>query len=190
MNIPAGFSHVQIVFSGSPLPFGAVVTYGVSNGLVVSPAILAANLHDAFFDTMQTMLPEQISADFTRVKMGPNATGPFADGGGPFTGTSAEDLQSPNTAVLVEKVTNSGGRAGRGRMYFPWVNDASTSDAGVLSSTYFGQWQDAVDAWLARLDSDGTPMHLLHTSPSNTPDEVTALVVDPRTATQRRRLRR
>jgi hypothetical protein len=101
------------------------------------------------------------------------------------------ELVPQNTAFLVRKQTNQPGRRGRGRMYFPGtVTEATTSSIGVMTGAALTTRQTALNAWHARLITDGLDPVLLHQSGDPTPAEITAFIGQAVVATQRRRLRR
>jgi hypothetical protein len=75
-------------------------------------------------------------------------------------------------------------------MFLPIVGEANTDSGGMLSTASRNAWQTAVTGWLNDLALRNVPMVLLHNQVEIVPTPVTALVVDPRVATQRRRLRK
>lgn len=129
-------------------------------------------------------------------------TARFATGtaGGDFTqevapdpvasGTGAASVLPNNCAVLVAKITAAGGRRNRGRLFFPSPAESSVSENGTLTTGSRNLWQGAVDDWIADEQTIGwgTPA-LLHQSGPASPTTVTNLIVRPRIATQRRRMR-
>lgn len=106
------------------------------------------------------------------------------------TGANATSPAPNNCAILVAKISTSGGRRNRGRMYIPCPAESQVDGAGVLTTTYRGQWQTAMDDWIdgEALAGWGSPAILHQTGPS-APTTVTNLVVRSKIATQRRRLR-
>lgn len=118
-------------------------------------------------------------------------------------GTAVGDGLVNNAAILVKKITASAGRWGRGRMFLPpcYTNNDVVTANGMISSVAVGQIQDILDVFLAgfaAVDEIDGP-YLLHyprtdppsPSPDPTPDPtlITALTVQPKLATIRRRLR-
>lgn len=106
------------------------------------------------------------------------------------TGANATSPAPNNCAILVAKISTSGGRRNRGRMYIPCPAESQVDGAGVLTTTYRGQWQTAMDDWIdgEALAGWGSPAILHQTGPT-APTTVTNLVVRSKIATQRRRLR-
>lgn len=107
-----------------------------------------------------------------------------------FNGTSSEDIAPPNCSLLVKKLTASGGRHHRGRMYLGpgLLQNDSLSDAGFLTTPFVTAYQAFFDSWYSDLiDADMVPT-LFH-SDITSPTAITSLSVESQIATQRRRLR-
>lgn len=115
----------------------------------------------------------------------------------PDTGIGAATTLPPNSAYLVRKRTDLGGRRGRGRMYLPCVAEGAVDNVGNVSSGTVAAIQTALDEWHEHLTAlvGGRlyPPVVLHrsegigTEPAPTP--VTRFTIDSKIATQRRRLR-
>lgn len=189
MIIPVGFAQVTHVFGGPVLPYGAVTTYGINQPSIVSPTDFVDDIHGFFVANVMPNVNEFIDVIETRIKLGPNDIGPAYAGGLPAQGAVTGTGSPPNVAFLVEKNTAAGGRANRGRMFLPGVTESYVTDSGALIPAAVADWQVALDAWLEDLDTNGSPMVLLH-SASSDPTTVASLTIDGRVATQRRRLRR
>ena len=194
MEIPAGYGQVNLQFTGDVLPTGAECTFGVDLGSL--PTTLE-DLADAVANAYNV---EQCDSDVVAgvvlssvlVKAGPNATGPSVVLAVNIPGTASGQSVGPNTAYLLQKNTNFGGRAGRGRMYLPGCSESAVDQNGLLNGSgatvVGGHWND----FAANLATYGTPLVLLHSSgsPLNTPTVITSITCDARVATQRRRNRR
>lgn len=191
MEIPIGFAAVAIKFGSSNAEHDPVVTFGVeldalpATAQEVADAVVAAAQTADLADL--TMNGALLSAE---VKLGPSLTGPSAVapiGVGSLTG----DLVSPNVAVLVRKLTASGGRAGRGRFYWPFIQEAAVDSSGAIGSSTLDLYQGVFTAFRNALEANDVPPVLLHgaASPITEPSSITAFTVDGRVATQRRRLR-
>lgn len=189
MNIPNGYGLVQHFFTGTGVPLGAAVTYGIANAALTTPAAAAETLHGIWGTRMMTNIASSCVLSTTRVKMGPNEDGPFAEFTDPIPGSSASAATSPNVAYLLEKRTAIGGRQGQGRCYQPGVREDTVDQAGVLSNTVIDAINIDLSDILADMDAANLPMFLLHSN-ALAPTEVTSMVCDTRAATQRRRLRR
>lgn len=122
-----------------------------------------------------------------------------------FSGTQAEAPSPANVAVLVRKVTTSTRGARNGRWYQLGLPEADADWATVVPAvltawqTAFGNFRDALDGPQTDPSFDSIPK-VVHTRNIGTPEnpnivyesdtEITAMEVQPRLATQRRRLRR
>ncbi len=193
MNIPPGFAQCNIFWGGLAMPRGAQTVIGVNPSALAAgftPVTIALAVYNS---TALKILPETHSTlRLLRVvaKMGPNDTEPSGEAGTGQDGASTVAPDSPQVAALVKKVTAGGGRQQRGRMFLPIVGEANTDSGGMLSTASRNAWQTAVTGWLNDLALRNVPMVLLHNQVEIVPTPVTALVVDPRVATQRRRLRK
>lgn len=194
MEIPNGYAQANYLFEGDALPTGAEMTLawdvgGFSGSVQDCADALVVAWNQTAIDDMYSL---QVALVGILVKFGPTATGPSALGVTSTPGSASAAAVPPNTAALVHKQTNFGGRAGRGRMYFPGMPEGSVTSAGVLDEN----WRAALETELndmvaAAILADLTPV-LLHgaDSPITVPTPVTGLAVSGTVATQRRRLRR
>jgi len=193
MLIPLGYSQVNLIFTGVPVPTGAQVTFGVDNQTDdLSPSAIAAIVSAHYVTNLKSYLDSNASLATIRVKNGPNDTGPAVDAAGPGAGSASNSSVAPNTATLIRKVTAFGGRSGSGRMYHPCVDEAWIDEGGNLGGGTLTALQGAWDDFLADLDASNVPMVLLHntTDVFASPTRVLGLEVQTKVATQRRRLRR
>jgi len=95
----------------------------------------------------------------------------------------------PNTCLLAHKITTLGGRAGRGRMYWPSLGVGDINEAGVINGVSLASFNVGFSDFLLGMTASFFPMVLLHTDPVLAPTQVIALTCDPIAATQRRRMR-
>lgn len=189
MIIPTGYAQINLRFTGSNLPTGGEVAFGVGAG--------GATAEDICQDVADTIggvdLFDRISSAVTlttvQAKLGPNATGASAELPVAIPGDAGGACSPPQVAWLVKKSTALGGRKGRGRLFFPGVPETSVSEAGVLDGTVATAFQGLLTDWLDALSLSGHAMVLLHTD-STSPTVVTSLSLQASVATQRRRLRR
>jgi hypothetical protein len=140
-----------------------------------------------------------IALNFVTVYVGQDAGSPliFESDGAPEVGGQGTSSAPPNTATLIRKRTGIAGRRGRGRMYFPGVGESLVGNTGNLTSTFATQVQGAASDWLEDLTTGAGFRHYppvvfhrsegIGTEPVPTP--VTAMQVEGKVATQRRRLR-
>lgn len=191
--IPSGYAQINWVFTGSMLPLGAEVTLGVgvtSYGGTVQTA--ANDARDHWVTNVMPILNSGCVLSEVHVKYGPAATGPSAVASSGVAGSGANPGMSPNVTALVHKTTLFGGRAGRGRMFVPGLQESSVDQAGLLDSGTVTAMQTAFDGLLTDLGTSLLIPVLLHgvASPISTPSTILEFVVDGKVATQRRRLRR
>lgn len=194
MEIPSGYAQANLAFTGTGFPTGAEITLGLD------VSVYAGTPNDAALDVAQSwntvgidaLVPPSCHLTSVEVKYGPSATGPTGLWTGDIAGTASGEQMQPGTAILVRKITALGGKAGRGRFYHPGVIEEQVTAAGDLTSTPLSNWQSALDDWLSTLQAADLSPVVLHAagSPLSTPTPITALQVDGRVATQRRRLRR
>lgn len=188
MVIPVGFAQVNLRFTGTAVPTGAEMTFGVQNVAALTADALADSVGDDWVGTaIEGFYVPQCQLNTIHVKLGPNSTGAMSDLGYVAVGTATGTPASPAVAALISKITGLGGREGRGRMFFPGLSETSVDVGGVWLAQ--ASHQAACSDFLADLEASGTPMVLLHNS-GTSPTPVTSLNVSPTLATQRRRQRR
>lgn len=114
-------------------------------------------------------------------------------------GSETDGMAPPNVAYLVKKVTSQPGKRNRGRMYLPGVNELDLDAVGTVATIKRTPLQTAITAFYDAViaadfqpvlfhndtDAEGNPVAPELTVPTN----LTALTLDARVATQRRRLR-
>lgn len=97
-----------------------------------------------------------------------------------------------NNAYLIHKNTTVGGRAGKGRMYFPGVCEDRCDTKGVLADATRTELTTEMAAVAAHANSHDLFFCLFHseTSPIGEPTPLSSFVCDPMISTQRTRLRK
>lgn len=189
--IPEGFAQVNYVFTGTGLPLGAQTTLGLRlDDPGDSPAVVADHARDAWVARILTYQSLNTFLQSVRVKFGPNDTGGFGEVADGNNGDAVGESWAPQISLLIEKVTNAGGRRGRGRMYVPGFVEATVDEGGVIDPANVIAINGALVEFIADLQLDGLQPVLLHSSAPSAPTVISSLLVDPRTATQRRRNRR
>jgi hypothetical protein len=120
------------------------------------------------------------------------ATGPVTgtDTRSPLTGANTGGGAAPNLAYLIRKTTDQGGRAGRGRMYLPGVEETDVDAGGNFVGGILATAATVFGDMINDFSTNDVPLRLLHNNPALTPGVVTGLAFQTRAATQRRRLRR
>lgn len=189
MEIPTGFSQVNVRFEGNGYTRGAEVVFGVDNDAALSPAALAAFVSTEWQLSLLGLQGTAITLREIKVKNGPTDTGPEATISVGEPGTDAGNTLPPNSAVLVKKLTALGGRMHTGRMFFPGATETQTDGAGKLTTSALSDYQDGFDAFFTAMSGGDLPVALLHTD-ATTPDLLTSFQVMQLMASQRRRLRR
>lgn len=190
--IPSGFCQINYRFVGDSCPNGAEVTIGANISSFGGNAADAATAAiQAYNDNVDGVMPATVVLSSVLVKFGPNTTGPSAEVPSGNAGSGGGVSASPNVSWLVHKVTALGGRAGRGRMYWPGVQESEVDASGNLSSGFVTGAQTAMDDFLNDLGTALLIPVVLHSedSPLTSPTTIIALTVDGLAATQRRRLR-
>ena len=192
MEIPVNFGQVNFKFTGVGAPLGAEVTHGFAISGAGAPEDVAGVWAAAWQGTVRTQQSNEVTLSSILVKFGPNDVGPSDEIPIGLAGSAAAGSCAPNTAVLARKVTALGGHAGRGRWYWPGILETQVGSNGFLTPTTLSNYQDEFDGMHSFLSASDFPPVLLHAegSPITTPTVVTRWLVDPRVATQRRRLRK
>jgi hypothetical protein len=121
----------------------------------------------------------------TRAKLGPVATGAWADHVAPVGGAGGV-TGAAQVATLFNKQTAFGGHKGRGRFFLPACPESNVDPGGVLTAGTLTTAAAAGVALLAALALKDIPMVLLH-GDVTAPYEVDALTPSRFVATQRGR---
>lgn len=200
--IPLGYAHVvhSLRFSTDPEPMA--ITYGVD---IDTPTFagtandIAEELADAAEAELFPIVSGAVSMVATEVRWQntalPNPPVIGISSEAATGGDAASTILPQNSAYLVHKRTATGGRGGRGRMYIPGIDEAKVDNLGNITTAALGLWNTALDDWLAAIQATSSvvDMVVLHDSEGahagDDPRPVTDLQMDPRIATQRRRLR-
>jgi hypothetical protein len=181
---------MSVVHIGGGIVGEAIWTLGFDNNAGDTPQEIADNMKINFAALdYGDLLSSQVTCSAIRVKLGPDETGPSAEATAIVAGSVGGEPAPANCAALVHKTTLLGGRKGRGRFFVPGLATTALGDDSELDPTY----QTNLEAFVLGLSSvmvlASLPAHLLH-SDATSPTAIEALVVDPKLATQRRRMRR
>ncbi len=191
MNIPPGFAQVNLNFNGTAAPRGAQVTFGVDNSSLDSgPAFIATTMLTQWASHMLAQQSSNITLASCRVKLGPNDTGLDAVVSLGTAGSVSAESVEPQVALLVSKVTASGGRQNRGRLFIPGIPDVVFGSNGQVVGSALTAYPPILTDWLADIDTAGFPMVILHNSVEATPTPVVDLAMQLTCASQRRRIRK
>lgn len=132
------------------------------------------------------------SATYVDLRTSTGLSGPVTGTTLPSVGGGSGNMCPPNTAVLV-KMSTAGGRSQRsGRMFLPGVDEDQVDAAGLMTTGYVNDVQNAIDDFWDALTTGGViPVVSSKTGTSTQePVTITAMAVQRLCATQRRRLRR
>jgi len=187
------FIQLQLDTSGQIM---GITHSGVDTTPLTDPIDVANAVFDAFTSAWQDGLDTNLIIGPVLVRRGEGAGNP------PTVGVSTDPLQAGGTSmsslpsscsVLIKKITATGGRIGRGRVYLPHsLGEGGVDEKGIVGSTQVADHQARAGAWLAALAANDVPMGLRHrTGPAtDTIFGVTSLLVTNLIGTQRRRLGR
>jgi len=194
MLIPEGYAQINLLYTGDAAPTGAQVTFGADiSGTAGDPmSIGSAVVSNYISASMDELHVGALTLSGVLVKFGPNETGPFATYPADVDGSAANPSVLVNGALLVHKTTDSGGRSGRGRMFFPGIPENQTDSDGTVHGGYLSTIAGLLEDWRGKLITDLIIPVLLHSDPETDllPTEITGFVPQAKLATQRRRLRR
>jgi hypothetical protein len=193
--IPAGAAQINYVFGGIAAPTGAEITIGFDGvaGVPYTPTQLAELAEDSWTTNLRPRTVDDVTLETIRVKFGPNETGPSTELAVNLAGSVSANTAAPNTSYLIHKNTALGGRRGRGRMYYPGVNEIEVDEGGTVLAAVVTAWNTALAAYLTQMEAGGGDVVVLHAAGISSvpvPTPILSLSVDNRVATQRRRLRR
>lgn len=190
--IPGGFGQAAVVFHAqTPLPNGAVFTWGFENTTAMSAVACATTIAaDLTSSGFHSLWCDDVSPVAVEVKLGPNDTGPTASV--PYTepGGQTGTVGAAATSILVSKLTAFGGPRNRGRMYIPGQSESAVESGGVVQSITLLDAGLRCEAFRSTIADHDLPMVILHSSGSTVNPVVTELVPQALVGNQRRRQRR
>lgn len=192
--IPVGEAMVshQFLLAGDLEPM--YVTYGIDPSSVTTDVEeMAIDIHSywqsAWGPAGDIVNVYTLSDTTVRYKMDASGTVDFTVVN-PLVGTSTGAPPPSNCAMLIKKVTSSGGRRNRGRMFMPPSNlgETAVDGRGVITPVARVALQGKADDFFEALELPGYEMRLFHSdgAPST---RVVSLLVDSTIATQRTRMR-
>lgn len=193
--IPPGFAECSIEHWLAGYLRPAVTTMGVSiTGTETSGQNVADHFHEAFRAAFQDRIDANVTIRSAKAVIGQDGADPVVqESTRTNSGTSTRDSTAPALALMLSKRTALGGRAHRGRMYFPWaVSDTGVAENGAVQESTLSNWQTSCDNFLDDLNStvsspliDGAVV--LHSAVSIPPTPITGMSPNPAIRTQRRR---
>lgn len=185
-------------------PRRAVITFAFNDGAAnASAQQWAIDVHTAVASAFIDYLDSNAVFDYTTSVKGDGTTA-FTVGRSivaPIRGLNAASSVTPNTAVLVQKRTGSGGRAGRGRVYLPWMlNEGEVNEIGAINAAYVTGIQNDLNATALVTQGSQVIANRVYDLPWDNPNRqlvalnigpvVTSMPVQAMAATQRRRMPR
>lgn len=221
LNIPAGMGQANIRLLATNDPQPMYTTLGVRP--LVPPLDMGAAQHvyEAFIQSMMANVAAEVqcSGVILRVRQddGTDQVFEFVPVSNKV-GTAPGNAAPNNTAYIFEKLTQRGGKRGRGRMFVPGIPEGQVDAAGNIVAAYASGVQTNLNTFYANLignpvgiPGDAVQPVLFHGNTTTTtrsapgtnprtvtittgapgpaPDDITGFALDPRVGTQRRRLR-
>lgn len=203
-HVSTGSSQATYVMSHPALTRNVAVTCGHSLIDWTGDEVQAANrLFDDFNENVVNGMDSTARFEYVDLFIGAdvNPSGSVRSNRAATQGLAAYDIPPPNVAVLVQKRTAFFGRKARGRLYLPFMLDrGNTDEGGNIAAGVLSDIGAQMDAWFEALQLDDAtsfgPLYpVINPTSSNpavtaAPIRLTSFDVQPKVATQRRRLRR
>ncbi len=192
MTVPVGYAAALIPLRHTLQTRSAAITFGIDvRSTTISDTALCNAVQAAFTSTLGTVLDSNVTVGPTQLSVGQSdGTSIATVGDNSSAGGAAQTSVPPSVAVLIQKLSATGGKRGRGRLYVPWLLATSVVDeGGAIAGATVTNLQTKATAFRTAIIAiaGGSAIVILHQSGSATPAIVTSLRVDPRIATQRRR---
>lgn len=191
--IPPDYVQVTLVWQSEMWDTGSGATVlGFDGGSTSSPGGTAGAVQSAVVDHLMPLTTDTVT--LTEARWAGETDGGVITVNEPGRLTST--VGSPNITMLLQKVTASRGRRGRGRAYWPqMVSEAEVDEAGVIATGRLNAINAALNNFTAELATAGIEQVVLQNSEGETPPFALPPIVSqfrcaPKVATQRRRLRR
>lgn len=187
VHLPPGFANLTIGLFGPGGSNNKSVSVGWQVDTGMNFAGFLTNVENALIDAMQdAFLSNYTITDLTVV--GPDTSEERSVN---LIGGRDGEVAAPSTCYLVRKSTALRGVAHRGRVFLPGVlTDEDVDSDGSINPDIL---EDVRLRWVSFINqvesSTDWNAYLLHSSSSLDPDRIINWPVDPRIATQRRRLR-
>jgi hypothetical protein len=196
--VPGGtlrYAH-KFTRTGDPDPYYVTFAAKVNTGEVDLQAVTnaihtaAKTMHNSIGHAVDTM-----RSTTARLMLATDGDEAVAITLGDQTGASTASPLPSNCAWLVHKYTGLAGRANQGRVYYPGPPESAVDILGNISNDQFGFMNSGLATYLTAINNIAAidTMVLVHyprvgnIAPEPTP--VTSLLLDPRIATQRNRMR-
>lgn len=188
--IPEDFGQVTWFWRCSEnIGVTAETTWGVALTGTPAPAGLlswhSAAMNDLMDELSFTWFIEKITLQV-------GGGGPLVEASLDHHGGGSNNSTPANVAGLIKKGAAVGGRANRGRMFVPGLEEGNVNSGGVIETSYLLTLGTAAQSLLTDdgVISSGYILHSEDSPGDPAPTFITSLVFDPVVATQRRRQRR
>jgi len=198
--IPTGYAQVTYNWKHSASDRRWSTVLGTDHNGATAGEI-EQTFEQAWVEQLSSIQDNSITLESITVRMGPNSgSTPGLSVELPVGLNGDESIQgvSANCTVLVKKLTAVGGKANRGRNYWPgFLAETMVDEVGAIDPVtrdsfqgFFGDFFGALGSGNAG-STEPCPVVILHDaeSPSSTPQPVVAILVDSIIGTQRRRIR-
>ena len=192
MFIPPGYANIQWIMQHTNTAQIALTAIGVEIE-AADPQVVVEGATAAFDDNFGELCGLAWAGLTVRMVIG------TSDPSAPITlesptwqgGSAAGNACPAQVCTLLKKITLSGGRKGKGRMYLPGPLEGSIDDAGHFTTTQSDDNQARATAFRGDMIAIAgvTSVVLLHTDPADEPSEIVGILADPVVGSQRRRLR-
>lgn len=192
--IPVGFAQVTVIMRGPGATKNSTFSLGMDPTSLATVGVALASWSADFTASGAPLHAASMVVGWQY--LGLDAT--YMDDTGPFlfshsasvTGTKSGSPLPANCAFLIAKRTARGGRAGRGRTFFPpaLIGESAVDGQGIIDTAAAAVLQAYWDQWLTAVTADSLPPYLLH-SEVGAPNQITAMTLQAQLATQRRRMR-
>jgi hypothetical protein len=185
-------------------PRRAVITLAFNDGASnISAQQWAQGIQDAVASAFMDYLDTNAVLEYTSAVKGDGSTA-FTVGQSTtpvVRGLNPTNTVTPNTAVLVQKRTGTGGRTGRGRIFLPWMlNEGEVNEIGQINAAYVAGIQADLNATSLITAGNQVIANRVYDLPWDNPNRqltainigpvVTSMPVQVMAATQRRRMPR
>jgi hypothetical protein len=193
LNVPAGFGLVEWRFnSGDSTGSSPMITWGVEFDGSSTLNTIAHDLYDAFVSAgMWSEASHFWQLTGCYVKEGPLVSGLSALYTETTDGGEGNPPVPSQVAVVFQKVTGMGGRAGRGRFFLPGLTYVRTQNGYTVNAGTMPLLITAAASLLTNVAAvDGVIGSVLFHEGSGAPTEILELIPQADLATIRRRARK
>lgn len=199
--IPPGYGQITIVIKRT----GDLDPYNCTLGVKIKTGTSPLAQLNKWVPLVKTPMQGNLGASDTldRIDLAYESAGEIARVTVPVNGAgvlASTTMLPQNCAALIQKSSGQGGRAGRGRMYWPALGEGDVDSIGVLSSTAITRLLGITSAFDSALTSEPLTFEsyvILHAAPTpehpDTPPDPYVIIqwtVSALMATQRRRMRK